>query len=560
MIRPIGCLTSLLMLLLLLHLPAISCFGGSVTTGFPYMYATERNPNASYPVIDHIAPEDRRERDVQKPAFLYDPNQGYRIVNFYGHWCNICKNFKPHYIHFAKRVQELAKAHNVTVSVYAISCHPNRRLCRNQKTRGYPLVRLLAPGQTEGFDMTHSEISPVKVLRKMGLEIKDEEAEEDWDVVVPPEYEEYPTIFHRFFDLIQGNEQFHRVHQRRTREELKADIHMSFDFAMRDAIFTSNEALAPEPKKALNAWLKLLYKTIPTSWELHKLLNQLLKDFNYITKSEHYMYQILDTFPPPSKTWSRACSKNERDQGYTCGLWSLLHAVTVGLVNYNFDANENRRIAPKDAAKTIRDYLDHFFHCSECRINFLKMYDTCGYNHCARLVESTKGTIPTQLPSWIELPMWLFEVHNGVNVRLMKEKAGRMGITPSKEDETNALWPPKTECLACWNTKGRTDKQPWNTTNVYKWLQLEYGQKNSDTAKIRKELTAMAEIVQKKEKRKARRIEITNGSLAMMGFASMLIGLRVKRRRSYGRRKKHEDHGGDEMPSLRPPRNKRYAK
>jgi hypothetical protein len=232
----------------------------------------------------------------------------------------------------------------------------------------------------------------------------------------------------------------------------------------------------------------------------------------------------------------------------------------VGLVNYNFDANENRRIAPKDAAKTIRDYLDHFFHCSECRINFLKMYDTCGYNHCARLVESTKGTIPTQLPSWIELPMWLFEVHNGVNVRLMKEKAGRMGITPSKEDETNALWPPKTECLACWNTKGRTDKQPWNTTNVYKWLQLEYGQKNSDTAKIRKELTAMAEIVQKKEKRKARRIEITNGSLAMMGFASMLIGLRVKRRRSYGRRKKHEDHGGDEMPSLRPPRNKRYAK
>lgn len=51
---------------------------------FPYLYATKEDPNASFPVIDYIAPVDLKGPD--RPAFLYDTDQSYRIVEFYGHW------------------------------------------------------------------------------------------------------------------------------------------------------------------------------------------------------------------------------------------------------------------------------------------------------------------------------------------------------------------------------------------------------------------------------------------------------------------------------------------
>jgi hypothetical protein len=49
---------------------------------FPYLYATKNNPDASAPVIDHIAPIGKKELMSQKPDFLYKDIDRYRIVNF----------------------------------------------------------------------------------------------------------------------------------------------------------------------------------------------------------------------------------------------------------------------------------------------------------------------------------------------------------------------------------------------------------------------------------------------------------------------------------------------
>jgi hypothetical protein len=51
---------------------------------FPYIYATRNNHNASFPVIEYFAPTGRA-LDHDKPAFLYNKDQGYRIVVFYGY-------------------------------------------------------------------------------------------------------------------------------------------------------------------------------------------------------------------------------------------------------------------------------------------------------------------------------------------------------------------------------------------------------------------------------------------------------------------------------------------
>ena len=49
---------------------------------FPYMYATKNDLNASYPVIEYIAPTTAKKLENDRPDFLYDKNQGYRIVEF----------------------------------------------------------------------------------------------------------------------------------------------------------------------------------------------------------------------------------------------------------------------------------------------------------------------------------------------------------------------------------------------------------------------------------------------------------------------------------------------
>jgi thiol oxidase len=457
-----------------------------------------------------------------------------------GHWCNTCQNFKAHYVHFAQRVQAIAATQNVTVGIYAISCYPNRRLCRNQKAQGYPLIRLLGPGQTEGIDMKHTEINPVKCLTKMGMHLEMKEEEEEWDLKTPMgQSTSEMSVLQRALVFLQGKviDTYHH----RTREELKQDIHLSFDFAMRDGVFSSNEALEEAPSAALKDWLRLLYKVIPISWEMHALLNELIKDFNYVTKHEDYLYSILDQYPPPSSTWSVACSHGDPDAGYTCGLWELFHAMTVGFVNYNTDANENRRIAPAVAANALRNYVDHFFGCAECRLNFLTMYDSCAYNRCNRLVDKASGVAKDRVHSWAELPLYLFEVHNGVNVRLMKEKAAREGRETTLEDEIGVLWPSRRDCRACWKSDSKKGKVEWDATNVYKWLQLEYGQRNSESSKVRKELKELSIAAEKKEKRKKRTIKVTNGSLAMIGCVGLLLGAKIQRRRITGRHKKEDD-------------------
>lgn len=513
-----------------------------VANSFPYLYASRKNFNASFPVIEHFAPSGKKNLVSDKPDFLYKEDQGYRIVVFYGHWCNTCKNLKPHFVHFAQRVQQLAAHQNETVSIHAVSCHPNRKLCRKQTTQGYPLIRLLKPGATEGIDMKHTDINPVKCLEKLGIHLDTKEDDENWDVSVPIENSRFSQL-QRMLESVIGKPTDSIPYHRRTREELKADIHLSFDFAMRDGVFSSDEPLTDKASKALKDWLKLLSRTLPAAWDIHKLLDQLLRDFNYISKHEAYLYSVLDQFPPESSTWSPACSHGDPDAGYTCGLWELFHAMTVGVVDYNIMNPEKRRIATEDAAHTLRDYIEHFFGCIECRNNFLAAYDNCANDRCNRLSADTKGLVKDKQNAWAQLPLWLFETHNSVNVRLMKEQAGRDDRATTLQDEIDVLWPPKRDCFPCWKTISKNNEVRWDQTNVFKWLLLEYGQRDANAENLKKELHALTAAMKKKERTQKRRIEITNGS-ALMAFCVMaVLGAKVRRRRVTGRHKK--DDGGD---------------
>merc|ERR1711966_346769 len=77
-----------------------------------------------------------------------------------------------------------------------------------------------------------------------------------------------------------------------------------------------------------------------------------------------------------------------------------------------------------EVGDTLRDYIEHFFGCEVCRLNFLLEYDSCSLERCNRLT----GEIGN-IDSWKQLPLWLYEMHNAVNVRLFHE-----GIEQEKKD------------------------------------------------------------------------------------------------------------------------------
>ena len=126
---------------------------------------------------------------------------------------------------------------NLKISFHSVSCVPNKLLCQKQAVPGFPLIRLFKPGELNGVDMKHTEVSPITVLKKLGINtdgmVIEEEVE---DLEIPtlkqPEKSWWKTM------LYGADSEQHQQNTlyMRTRDDLKSDIHMSFDFTMRNSV------------------------------------------------------------------------------------------------------------------------------------------------------------------------------------------------------------------------------------------------------------------------------------------------------------------------------------
>jgi thiol oxidase len=386
------------------------------------------------------------------------------------------------YRNFAVKIRELAALQSIDLKVYAISCAPNLQLCVDQGVQGFPKIRLYKPGDTVGMELSHhSQINPYQILEKLGIDFDGDEEEWDVEKLLAEHAISQLSMLDRFRAMLFGEKKNSQPAMRRTRDDLKADIHLSFDYALRYEVFTNTKMLNQEQQDALRDWLVLLSKTLPSSWELVKLIQELIDNLIYIVKSHDYLVAVLDEYPAPTERWSDSCSHGKEDEGYTCGLWEMFHTMSVGMVEYNkamaFD--EDRLLATENVANTLRDYLFFFFGCSECVSNFIKAYDLCAHDRCDRLSKSVR----VDEAEWIQLPLWLYETHNAVNARLFKQRAHLENRVFSAKEIQSAKWPSKSECSACWTGNGS-----WDAEYVYKYLFLEYGPRDSSSANLMREL------------------------------------------------------------------------
>lgn len=149
-------------------------------------------------------------------------------------------------------------------------------------------------------------------------------------------------------------------------------------------------------------------------------------------------------------------------------LWQLFHIMTVGVIEWNNHSTKDEIITSTHASDTLRNFIANFFACSVCQENFLQEYDSCSFNRCTRLT----GDKSKVVSNWKQLPLWLWETHNDVNVRLKVEEAEREKKVLTNSEKLSARWPSQEDCNFCREI--RENEVEWKDDVVLEYIMNHY--------------------------------------------------------------------------------------
>jgi len=460
----------LLALSLLLHHPTFAGSGEYLYTGKDQKEGDGANgKNYVHPIIDYVKPKKKtleseaayKDRLIH-PTFLSDSYERPRVVEFYAPWCGHCIHFRSHYIELGKQTQEI----NPNVDFYAISCTVHNELCHKNGIRGYPTLKFYSEYNSTGIPIDRFSLNVNKLIEnyvsKYSTFVLSINAQKDKNNVSERSNEV------NSFQKQSVGEKTNFLHP--DQHDIYINAASSLQFALRTSIFMTDEPLSAKQYNTLKDWLRLLSLTLPRSIghrESEKSLSQvdsLLAKIDYVSRSEQNLNEVLSQKSnlKQREEWTVSCSKGVESAGYTCGLWHLLHIITIGLVHYNVDHTPT--LTTMNTADMIRNYIEEYFTCDECRLNFIKMYEECRFERCNRLTMDAGS-----LDDWKQLSLWLWEVHNDVNVRLLYEERDRNGELLTDSEKETVIWPSKKDCPLCWQDGGG-----WNEDNVYKYLESFY--------------------------------------------------------------------------------------
>ncbi|CAE8617435.1 unnamed protein product [Polarella glacialis] len=137
----------------------------------------------------------------------------------------------------------------------------------------------------------------------------------------------------------------------------------------------------------------------------------------------------------------------------TCSMWQLLHVVTASVAGVATTGcplySQQSEYQPSmvgvgnasvaEAMAFIRDVVDNFLTCSDCRKHFLAAYDTCLYGRCDVLAA------PDEKSKARAMVLWLWRTHNAVSMRVLATHPSHEGSSA-----VDRRWPAYRDCPGCW--------------------------------------------------------------------------------------------------------------
>lgn len=381
-----------------------------------------------------------------------------------------CQYFKRTYIALAKEVNQRLPDDQPEITFHAVSCSLYHWVCMQGNVKSYPTIVAykadsIVPQPLEEKKLTADSIAEAVDIQLIALD------EMNNDLV--SEFYENGEEF-RSVDILGATLNSYA----RTRDTVYKDAALSFTHALKTGIFTtttkdggqtSSGPLNSVQREVFSNWIDLLYWSLPPTWILHTLINDIRNNIDSVMASEENLLIMVakhqDVVNGDNMKWSTQCNKSDERAGYSCGLWSLFHIVSIGVIErHRAVLGARDQVTTKFVAKTVRDYVEHFFDCEVCREYYIEMFDNCGFKHCRRFRQPQKLPPPE---SWTEFATWLWEVHNDVNLKVMQAESHRNNDKKHKFE--SSAWPTVDECPTCKDDKGK-----WNMDAVLGHLKKVY--------------------------------------------------------------------------------------
>lgn len=209
---------------------------------------------------------------------------------------------------------------------------------------------------------------------------------------------------------------------------------------------TLHDEISGEKLLALKDFIRVLLKYLPARPQIHNHLSRFFHFLsNYSVNLSHENYDKIlnlssakDSLLPKGRSWKGCAGSEEKYRGYTCGLWTLFHTLTV---NSFLRRMEYINYDPHESLRAVHGYVKYFFSCEHCSQHFQEMY-------------ANDGAETSVVKAGDEV-FWLWAAHNKVNKRLK-------GDNTDDPRHPKQEFPPHNLCPTCWlrgNSEGNLDKE-----------------------------------------------------------------------------------------------------
>ncbi|XP_062111042.1 sulfhydryl oxidase 2 isoform X1 [Humulus lupulus] len=384
-------------------------------------------------------------------SVLKDTPATYAVVEFFAHWCPACRNYKPHYEKVARLFNGPDAVHPGMVLMTRVDCASkiNTKLCDRFSVSHYPMLFWGPPSKFVGGSWEpKKEKSEILVIddgrtadrllnwinKQLGssFSLDDEKFENDH---LPSNVSDPGQIARAVYDVEEATT---------TALEIILEHKMIKSNTRASLIKFLQILVAHHPSKRCRKGSAEILVNFDDLFPSDLLLAD--KQEENDGKSPLSSFQICGKDVPRGYWMFCRGSKNET-RGFSCGLWVLIHSLSVRV------EDEESQFA----FTAIRDFVHNFFICEECRQHFHKM--------CS----SVSGPFTKTR----DLVLWLWNAHNKVNTRLIKEEASLETADPKFP---KMIWPPKQLCPSCYRSHTqRNNEIDWDQDEVFKFLTNYYG-------------------------------------------------------------------------------------
>ncbi len=358
------------------------------------------------------------------------------LIEYYAHWCPHCQHFKPIYEKIGAFFNKEPRPEPL-LWVARVDCAEkgNMALCDKFLVKSFPTI--LLGGVSDFLEHNEKNLMPIPskqpqaMIDSINAKLGTHYAFDEKKKTSAHPVEKWKDAETKGFGV----------------DDVERATVELFEY-----LFSSTLILqSSEVRQDFLQWITLLSEAHPSP--------RCRQGFRYVKKQIGVLWPETSVKPIPhmsrlhvctvqyeKKEWQSCAASVPEKRGFTCGLWQLLHALSVGIEDQQTDL----------WMQGVRAFARHFFGCAECAKHFLLTLD----REEARRVQSRR-----------ELIMWLWSIHNLVNKRLgREERENGMG----DPEFPKVQWPPVRLCPQCHSTSHSEDQVDWNEYEVLEFLDRFY--------------------------------------------------------------------------------------